>query len=162
MVLIDPPSSTLGRVMQIDLKPMTGFANFWNKSKDSSPVWQIIADTYINRPYLDIPRIFGGFYDISHDGFTVYHRNHDVTHAVRQKHYAQMYIDIFRKNGNVKTKQAAEFIQSSSEVQSCLELAIFLCRSGRTNEKAGKDDPSNAKRSAALFAKVAQELGYNC
>ena len=84
-----------------------------------------------------------------------------MTHAVRQRHYSQKYIEIFKAKGNEKASKSASYIDDNKEIKACLEMAVYLCRSGRTNEKSGQEDPSNARRSAALFSKVAQELKFD-
>ena len=147
--------------MSVDLQPLAVYKHFWKTEAAEQSVWQVLADNYVNKPYLDIPALFRGGYDLTHDGFTVHHRNHDVTHAVRQRVYAKHYLDIIETSGNAEYSPIAKQIKNNAEVQSCLELAIFLCRSGRTNEKSGKDDPDNAKRSAELFATVATEMGFD-
>lgn len=161
-IKLDPPSSTLNRTMTIDTDHVSDSAKFWsipsNSGSSENQIWQTCAKQYINKPYLDVMRPMRRFYDISDNGFTIHHRNHDVTHAVRQRHYAQQYLIIIQDTGNPEFKQAAQSINQNKEMKAALELAIYLCRSGRTNEKSGQEDPSNAKRSAALFSEVAKEL----
>ncbi|CAM4425756.1 MAG: hypothetical protein LEGION0403_FIIPPAGN_01012 [Legionella sp.] len=148
--------------MEVDLEPLHDFKHFWLAGEgDKSKIWQILADNYINKPYLDVPVLFRGYVDITHDNFTVHHRNHDTTHAVRQRLYAQNYLDLIQNYGNEEYAPLATEINNNDELKACLELAIYLCRSGRTNEKSGKDDPSNAKRSAELFTVVAIEMGFD-
>jgi hypothetical protein len=43
----------------------------------------------------------------------------------------------------------------------CLKLAMFLFRSGRTNELGWNDDTNYSPRSACIFSHVASELGFN-
>ncbi|MDR3504277.1 MAG: SidE phosphodiesterase domain-containing protein [Legionella sp.] len=161
-VVLPIKSSTLGRRMEVDLEPLQDFKHFWQDGEgDQSNIWQVLADNYINKPYLDVPALFRGYIDITHDNFTVHHRNHDTTHAVRQRLYAQNYLDLIQNYGNEEYAPIATEINNNNELKACLELAIYLCRSGRTNEKSGKDDPSNAKRSAELFAVVATEMGFD-
>lgn len=161
-VVLPIKSSTLGRRMEVDLEPLHGFKHFWQGGQgDKSRIWQVLADNYINKPYLDVPVLFRGYFDITHDNFTVHHRNHDTTHAVRQRLYAQNYLELIQNYGNEEYAPIAAEINNNDELKACLELAIYLCRSGRTNEKSGKDDPSNAKRSAELFAVVATEMGFD-
>lgn len=161
-VVLPIKSSTLGRRMEVDLEPLQDFKYFWQAGEgDQSQIWQVLADHYINKPYLDVPALFRGYVDISYDNFTVHHRNHDTTHAVRQRLYAQNYLDLIQNYGNDEYAPIATEINNNDELKACLELAIYLCRSGRTNEKSGKDDPSNAKRSAELFAVVAMEMGFD-
>lgn len=160
-VVLPIKSSTLGRRMEVDLEPLRDYKHFWQDGEGyKSHIWQVLADNYINKPYLDVPALFRGYVDITHDNFTVYHRNHDTTHAVRQRIYAQKYLDLIQNYGNEEYAPLATEINNNDELKACLELAIYLCRSGRTNEKSGKDDPSNAKRSAELFAVVATEMGF--
>ena len=155
-------SSTLGRTMIVDLGLLSGFKGFWKNPQTDNPcIWQTLTENYINKPYLDVPRLFSRFYDIKYDDFTVYHRNHDVTHAVRQRFYAKNYLNIIETYGNAKYAPIARQVKNNPEVQACLELAVFLCRSGRTNEKSGQEDPDNAKRSAELFERVATESEFN-
>ncbi|WP_165485151.1 SidE phosphodiesterase domain-containing protein [Legionella rowbothamii] len=148
--------------MEVDLEPLQDFKRFWQDGEgDQREIWQVLADNYINKPYLDVPALFRGYVDITHDNFTVHHRNHDTTHAVRQRLYAQNYLDLIQNYGNQEYAPIATEINNNDELKACLELAIYLCRSGRTNEKSGKDDPSNAQRSAQLFAVVAVEMGFD-
>ncbi|MFJ1269057.1 SidE phosphodiesterase domain-containing protein [Legionella lytica] len=148
--------------MAVDLEPLQDFKHFWLAGEgDNSKIWQVLADNYINKPYLDVPVLFRGYVDITHENFTLHHRNHDTTHAVRQRIYAQNYLNLFQNFGNEEYAPIATEINNDEELKACLELAIYLCRSGRTNEKSGKEDPSNAQRSAELFAVVALEMGFD-
>ncbi len=163
MISLATKSHFLGRTMTINIAPLKAFRKFWQKGDaELSKVWQLFADEYINRPYLDVPLGIGPFdYDITHDDYTVYHRNHDVTHATRQRLYAQHYLDIIRQYGKPAFSHMAIEIKNNPEIKFCLEVAVFLCRSGRTNEQPGKEDPSNARRSAELFEAVAVRLGFH-
>ncbi|STX36885.1 SidE phosphodiesterase domain-containing protein [Legionella feeleii] len=164
IVNLPTKSSSFGYTMSIDLAPLNQFKKFWqhNANTNKSGIWQCLANNYINRPYLDIPSVIAKYsYNLQHDNYTVYHRNHDVTHAVRQRHYAQNYLEIIAKYGKDEFSTLAEAIINDAEVKTCLELAIFLCRSGRTNEQSGRDDPNNAKRSSELFTEVATRLGFD-
>lgn len=162
IVSLPTKSSTLGRTMTVDISHLDGLANFWkNGVSDSSRLWQVLADNYINKPYLDAPSIFSSFYDITYNDFTLHHRNHDTTHAVRQRLYSKNYINSIESYGREEYTHIASEIKTNPEIQACLELAVYLCRSGRTNEKSGQKDPSNAKRSAELFSVVATKLGFD-
>ncbi|WP_156812578.1 hypothetical protein, partial [Legionella tunisiensis] len=72
LIKLPTKSSTLGRTMTVDLSPLSQFKRFWEKGQsDRSSVWQVLANNYINKPYLDIPWLFRGAYDITHGDFTV-------------------------------------------------------------------------------------------
>ena len=150
--------SFFGRRMTIDLAPLASFNKFWTLAQPNYGLWQAISNHYINLPYLDVPR---GYYDITHEGFTVYHHNHDVTHAVRQRLYAKKYLEIISENGTIQSALIAKNIKEDPEINACLELAVFLCRAARTNEISSSKDQNNGKRSAELFTAIAVNLGFD-
>ncbi len=160
---IAPKSSHLKRQMMLPVDFLPQYQRFWERdpSLGESPLWDELATRVINRPYLDgIWPISHSIYDLKHAGRTVYHRNHDVSHAMRQRLYVQQFLNLVATQGNPTYQPIAKEIMADRQLSSCLELAIFMCRAGRTNEQSGKEDPSNAKRSANLFAAIAERLGY--
>ncbi len=167
-IFLKTKTSRLGRVMEVDLSHIHRFKGFFTSPEwHVSTIWQVMADEYINQPYLDIPIFLRWAYNVSADGVTVHHRNHDVTHAVRQVHFSRKILETIIRYGRIGDDLTPDYaslasdIKDNDEISACLSLAIYLMRAGRSNERPGKDDPSNAKRSAELFAVIALELGFD-
>ncbi len=118
-------SKLLWQEMRIDLAAL---APFQSKTPDRSlaqqpKFWQTLASEYINKPYLDVPSFYARKkYDVSDGSFTVYHHNHDVSHAARQKVYAGKYLDIIQQHGNESFKNAAKSVSSNPDLKFLLEL----------------------------------------
>lgn len=127
--------------------------HFWLTGRSSAPIYQAIVDRIINQPYVDTPN------DLVRSGdTTIFHPNHDATHAVRQAINTRFFHQLILHHGNDAFKQVAASL--TIEEQEALQLAAFLFRAGRTNELGGVADPKNAIRSAELFKGIAAALGF--
>lgn len=138
---------------------------------DFGVIAQELSNLIINTPYLDLES-FGDKgskpkYSATEDtkwaqaigGVKLWRPNHDSTHSVRKTVSAMNLIEIVKENGKPEFKTAA--LVMTPEQISCLQLASFLSRSGRSNEIDSKKDPSNLTRSGEIFSIIAKELGFD-
>jgi hypothetical protein len=142
---------------------------FWEQAdatQQFGQVAQVLSDFIVNTPYAgvahdEISRSDPKFLlqPNSNDSMDVWRANHGTEHSIRQAVASMKLLDMVKANGKPEHKAAAASM--TSEESSCMALAAYLFRAGRTNERGGKEDPSNAERSAILFRQVAERLGYN-
>ncbi|WP_131780756.1 SidE phosphodiesterase domain-containing protein [Legionella israelensis] len=109
----------------------------------------------IEQPYADNPN---DLISNSNRNMVAFHENHGTAHALRQREFSKRYLSIIQQEGTSPHKEAA--LAMTEEEIACMELAAFMFRAGRTNERGGRGDPSNAERSAILFESVAKQMGF--
>lgn len=134
--------------------------NYW-KEETSFPLtylWNTLSVYLLNCPYEDEP---DDFVTVPHvDGEQILYRlNHDASHAIRKLVMVNYIVALLRLFGRESIKDTLANV--SAEELSLLQLVAFLERSGRTNEMAGIDDPSNAIRSGEIIIQIAKELDFN-
>ncbi|STX29946.1 Uncharacterised protein [Legionella beliardensis] len=153
-----PPLSGIKKLnVRIKNLKLTQWAKFWERDcldKNFKELLQYLSDNVINQPYLDEKREI-----TDTNGFIVYRPNHDVTHSSRKLSYKDYIIRALL--GSTLECYQKSLKELTPEENACLNLLIFLYRSGRTNELGSAVDASNAERSANLFAMVTLQLGFN-
>jgi hypothetical protein len=132
---------------------LTKYTKFWEQDDYESLQQELFAQLsadIIEIPYADVP------YEYEYRfGQVAFHPNHGSAHAVRL-------VTLFNKYLNLaQITPTAELPAVGKEEETCLTLAMFLFRSGRTNEIGWSDDTSYSKRSAAIFSHIAEVLGYS-
>lgn len=98
------------------------------------------------------------------DGIAVYKRNHGTGHAIRQMIYTDALIDKIAVDGSPLGQQIAQQIAANAEIRSILKLAAYCKRIGRTLDNEhdnGGHTTIYSKRSADLFSRMVDELGYS-
>ena len=146
-------SSIVKNPVLYSYRHLTAFQDYW-KGYTPYALFKILSEDLIEIPYVDNPA------DITERfGKKAYHTNHGSTHAIRQYILCKNYLDFFKREAKPEIKDIAN--QLSLEEKSCLELACFLFRSGRTNEMGWVDDLTYGLRSAEIFSQIASDLGYN-
>lgn len=116
--------------------------------------WQMLADCIINQPYEDqLSSVLSEGKDIY-----AYRPNHGVTHSIRQLIYVKEYMQLISDHGKSNYKDALNHL--TGQEKACLDLAMFLYRSGRTNEAAGSANWYNTYRSRRIYEQIALGYGY--
>lgn len=153
------------------------YYKFWERADKQlyqPKLLQLIADQVINQPYEedqldylhyhDNPPTYGIIHQLrdhskKNNSRYVYHRHHDVGHAISQLCFAFSFYDLIKNNANGPWQEVASHL-TNEEITGVL-LAAFCFRAGRSNENPGIDDTSNAQRSANIFRQVAYDLGID-
>jgi len=151
------------RLVTFSYRSLSHFSNYWLISKQSSGVkgqifTQLSQDIFEN-PYIDTPTDYE-----YRNNMIAFHPNHGSLQAIRMSLLTNAYLRIIKLKIDSHERLSAinkVLLTITEEEQSCLELAAFLFRSGRTNELSWKGDPSYSPRSMAIFTQIAIELGYN-
>lgn len=110
-------------------------------------LFQQLAEDIIEVPYVDQPKDYETRFDL-----VAFHTNHGTTHGMRLVTLFNQFLRLFK---SLPLNKAF-----SPEEEHCLQLAMFLFRSGRTNELGWSGDPSYSLRSAQIFTHIATKLGY--
>ena len=134
-------------------RSLDNFQKYWKSgSKDQRfSLYEQLSQDLIEVPYVDEPDDF-----LSLKEELAFHTNHGTTHGIRQTELAKAYFELIKSEGNETYKSVA--LSVSPEELACLELAAFLFRVGRTNERGWEGDPTYGPRSAAIFKHIALEL----
>ncbi|WP_131781198.1 SidE phosphodiesterase domain-containing protein [Legionella gresilensis] len=132
----------------------TNWKKYWLKKDFCTPFYQVLADNIINIPYVDMKHNF-----MEIDGVIIYRPNHDVGHSIRQAANTQFLLETIAIVGLPEIKNALQHL--TNEEREAVMLAAFLFRAGRTNERGGISDPSNAERSALIFTEIAKAVEFN-
>ncbi|STX50453.1 Uncharacterised protein [Legionella busanensis] len=127
---------------------------YWLKKEFHTPLYQALAANIINIPYVDIKHNF-----MEVDGVIIYRPNHDVGHSLRQAANTQFLLETIATVGLPEIQNALQRL--TNEEREAVMLAAFLFRAGRTNERGGISDPSNAERSALIFTEIAKAVEFN-
>lgn len=127
---------------------------YWLNQEPPFALYQAISTSIINQPYADRPDDL-----LTYFRQTIYHPNHDSSHAIRQSVNTQYFLAMVKEHGLPQVKIAASAL--TVEENEALKLAGFLFRAARTNELPGEQDPQNAVRSAELFKAIALELEFD-
>ncbi len=97
-------------------------------------------------------------------GIGVFKKNHGTGHALRQMKYTEALIDKTAAEGNENAQKIAQSVNDNPEIKSIMKLAAYCKRIGRTNDSEHDNSPNRptiySKRSADMFAMMAEELGY--
>jgi hypothetical protein len=130
---------------------LDAFKNYWvSGEKDKVyKLLQILSEDLLQTPYADKPHDYDFF-----RGRIAFHPNHGTTHGLRLMVLFDYYLE------TLIAYDAARYSTITLEERSCLKLAMFLFRSGRTNEVSWSGDSTYSSRSAAVFKQVALELNY--
>lgn len=120
---------------------------------------QLAADIF-NQPFLstpddpkDTPR------PIRLSESLVYRQHFGLGTALRIRILALQYLEYAKQYGSETVKATAASL-TREEIE-CMKLAALLHNSGRTNLLSAQDDPWNVRRSAAIFSRVADNLGFS-
>ncbi|MDR3501786.1 MAG: SidE phosphodiesterase domain-containing protein [Legionella sp.] len=130
---------------------LDAFKNYWvsgNKDKEYQ-LLQILSEDLLQIPYADKPHDYDFF-----RGRLAFHPNHGTTHGLRLMVLLDYYLD------TLISYDFEQYSKITLEERSCLKLAMFLFRSGRTNEVGWSGDSTYSSRSAAIFQQIALELNY--
>ena len=156
-VIIAPLSGIKKLPVRIKTTDLTDYSKFWERDtadKEMAEIIQRLADNIINQPYIDDKRELK-----DSSGRIIYRPNHDVMHATRKLSYKKHLFKLI--SGSQQEPWASTLKEFTQEEMACINLLLFLYRSGRTNEQGSSSDPTNAKRSANVFELVALQLGFN-
>ncbi len=143
-------------------RSLANFYKYWdtNDSIDELKysLFQQLSDDIIQIPYVDAPKDYEYRF-----GKVAYHVNHGTTHAIRSVELFNRYYKLIQLYQFDCPNHVYPFtpVVLTKEERNCLELAMFLFRSGRTNELGWSEDDSYSLRSAAIFSHIATKLGYN-
>ncbi|MFJ1267716.1 SidE phosphodiesterase domain-containing protein [Legionella lytica] len=134
-------------------RPLDEFKHYWTlQGKDKEKELQLLkllSEDLLQIPYTDKPHDYDFF-----RGRVAFHTNHGTTHGLRLMVLFDYYLETLISHDREKYRLI------TLEERSCLKLALFLFRSGRTNEVGWSGDPTYSLRSAAVFKQIALELGY--
>lgn len=148
-------TSSLGNLFKIEILISDDLKQYWIKDTSLKiQLYQQLSHTLINQPYADEPD-----YKIKHGTTIIYHPNHDTSHSIRQAQYSAYFLSLIQTLGLPAFQSVSE--NFTPEELACFELAAFLLRVGRSNERDGLADTSNQKRSASLFQAIGLALGFN-
>tara|TARA_R110002110_G_scaffold415807_1_gene656407 strand:- start:15994 stop:16923 length:930 start_codon:yes stop_codon:yes gene_type:complete len=152
------PSKT-GKSIEFDF-PEFGkkHTKYWEKTLLLEwDVLQTISDVIINIPYkLDISDFKVG--KVNSKEFTVFHPNHDSTHATRQWIISQRLLTSISEMGSNRWRNIAKSF--TREENACVRLAAFCLRIGRLNEDSVHLGSQHVLRSAQMFQILATQLGF--
>lgn len=124
----------------------------------TNALWQLLNDNIINKPYVDDNLLKHKAHTFS-GSKPVYRFNHGILHSLRQLMYARVLISIITQYGTDIAKKT--MLTIDQEQIALLELSCVLCRSGRTNEKGHRGDPTYSFRSGQIIQLVAERLLFN-
>ncbi len=152
--------SRMGESISFDF-PEFGIAyqRYWEKDDISIEynILQDISDTIINIPYkLDASDFKVG--KVKGKEFTVYHPNHDSTHAIRQWVTAQSLLTSIDALGSGRWKGVVANL--TLQEKACIRLVAFCLRIGRLNEDSVHVGSQHILRSAEMFEIIASQLGF--
>lgn len=130
---------------------LDAFKRYWALGgKDTeSQLLRLLSEDLLQIPYTDKPNDYDFF-----KGKIAFHSNHGTTHGLRLMVLWDYYLE------TLMVYDFEKYSQITLEERSCLKLAMFLFRSGRTNEVGWSGDSTYSLRSAAVFKHIALELGY--
>jgi len=133
---------------------------YWEQSDLSIEydILQKISDIIINIPYKLTPSDFK-VGRIKDKNFTVYHPNHDSTHALRQWITSQKILTNIGDMGSQRWQSIV--LAFTLQEQACIRLAAFCLRIGRLNEDSVHAGSQHMLRSAEMFKTVASQLGFD-
>ncbi|RUR19635.1 hypothetical protein ELY21_03290 [Legionella sp. km535] len=136
-------------------RSLEDFQRYWESANGLKfALYELLSRDIIENPYIDEPNDF-----LQHHALIAYHPNHGTTHAIRQMLLTSNYLTCIRLYGNKESSYIAQSL--TAEEVACLELAAFLFRSGRTNERGWQSDLTYGPRSAAVFRQIALDLEFN-
>lgn len=134
-------------------RSLSAFSRYWERmdvAKVKGELYKLLSEDIIEIPYVDKPLDYEYRF-----GKIAFHPNHGTAHGLRSVSLFNWYLDL------AKEYKAQEILMLEPEEIQCLELALFLFRSGRTNELGWAGDPTYSPRSAAIFTHIAIQLGFN-
>lgn len=158
---IDMPQDLLfskeeGKPVFYSYRSVENFIKYWSEADSTEKKYNLyrqLSEDLIEIPYVDNPKDY-----MFRFNRIAYHTNHGTTHGLRLTKYFNHYLQAIKLYGDSENKKKTAM---SREEEHCLELALFLFRSGRTNELGWSGDPSYSPRSAVIFTQIAIELGFN-
>ncbi|KTD50841.1 SidE phosphodiesterase domain-containing protein [Legionella quateirensis] len=164
--LIDLPhglhnSGEFNRPVLISHRKLNEFIAYWtlpNAELIKYKLFQLLSEDIIEVPYVDMPLE----YDIRWNKF-VFRPNHGTAHSIRLVQLLNSVLNsmLFITIELLAPDVLAPVLMLTDEERGCLELALFLYRSGRTNETGWSSDPGYSHRSHEIFRIIALKLGYN-
>lgn len=137
-------------------RKLDGFHAYW-KDHDNErrfKLYQQLSQDIIEIPYVDRPCEYE-----SRGGRLAFHPNHGTTHGIRLVTYFGKYLEFMNSKTSSQHQENPHLLTKMET--GCLELALFLFRSGRTSEASWSVDKSYSFRSAAIFSQIADDLGYD-
>ncbi|WP_419420180.1 SidE phosphodiesterase domain-containing protein [Legionella sp. D16C41] len=152
--LVINSTSSHNNSYQVTITIDANWKKYWLKKEFNTSFYQALADHIINTPYVDMKHNF-----MEVDGVIIYRPNHDVGHSLRQAVNTQFLLETIAIVGLPEIKNALQHL--TDEEREAVMLAAFLFRAGRTNERGGINDPSNAERSALIFTEIAKAVEFN-
>lgn len=146
-----------GRELHYSYRSLQKFKYFWlNQWEDLPKLLKQLSEDIIEIPYADAPDEYIYRYER-----IVFHPNHGTADGLIHVMLFLALINCIYDQGDDTLPFNSMLKNMSVEEVSCLVLANFLFRCGRTNELGWKGDPSYGPRSAAIFKDVALRLGYD-
>ncbi len=134
---------------------------YWLKLDDEARgrVIEIISQDLMEQNYSEYRR--GGYFsgNLQHSGRIAYHTNHGTAHGLRQKEHQTQYLNLIKRYGTPLYQEAATHL--TTEELAIMQLAAYMHRLGRTNERSFQDDRLYGPRAAQIFMQVATELEFN-
>lgn len=143
-------------------RPLSLFINYWDKSTNQiqkQDLFQQLSQDIFENPYVDNPTD----YEYRNNAIA-FHPNHGSLQAVRMSVLINIVISILKLSYSALLHTSSfhnTVMEITKEEQSCLELAAFLFKSGRTNEQGWSDDSTYGPRSVIIFTQIALDLGFN-
>lgn len=137
------------------------FIDYWRLPNPQGLKYQLfrcLSEDIIEVPYVDMPLE----YDFRRNLYA-FRSNHGTTHSIRlvQLFNSVLKLMQFMVKDTLDSDNSNALLSLSLEEKNCLELALFLYRSGRTNELGWSGDRSYSPRSSEIFRQIALKLGYD-
>ncbi len=146
-----------GKYLVYTFRDLDQFRFYWKKKPSACPaLFKQLSEDILEVPYADKPDDYVYRY-----GKVAFHVNHGSALGLRLSLLLLAIVNYLIATGDADQEMVTELKRLSEEEISCLQLAAFLMRSGRTNECGWKGDPTYCPRSAAIFKTIAISLGYD-
>ena len=136
---------------------LEGFKEFWkDDSINFANLLKLLSEDLLELPYADEPWDYLYRFDKR-----AFHVNHGSAHGLRQCLLVEVLINYILSNHDNNSLLTRAVNNIHIEEIACLKLAMFLFRSGRTNELGWSSDPAYSPRSILIFTHIALELGFD-
>ncbi len=146
-----------GVYLSYSYRCLSEFYQHWLTPNDVTlAMFEQLSQDVLETPYADEPED----YEVRH-GKVAFHLNHGTSHAMRSVTLFNFIIHFLNIYGHKGNESCQAIQQMAQEEKACLTLAVFLFRSGRTNELGWSSDRSYSPRSAAIFTQIALDLGHD-
>lgn len=138
-------------------RDLTKYKDYWKKNPSSLPLLlKQLSEDIIETPYADRPIDY--IYRFAKFAF---HVNHGSGHGLRQLVLMEALVNYISIHSPEVSSLSRALKGINKEELACLKLAMFLFRSGRTNETGWSSDRKYSPRSAFIFSSIALALGFD-